>query len=173
MLNSYHIRQANPADAALLSRLGGETFYDAFIAYNREEDIRSYIAQAYHEEKIKENLEKDNIVYFISFIGEQAAGYLKLIRNVEVEYLPHQKVLEIEKIYSLKEYIGRGAGKALMQQAIVYAKAEGFDTLFLGVWEENHRAVNFYKNFGFIVSGHRQFQLGERICDDYLMTLAL
>ena len=60
-----------------------------------------------------------------------------------------------------------------MQQAIAHSQENGFDTLFLGVWQENERAVSFYKKVGFEVFETRQFQLGERLCDDYMMKLKL
>ena len=79
----------------------------------------------------------------------------------------------MEKIYVLGSYFGSGAGKVLMQQAIAHSQENGFDTLFLGVWQENERAVSFYKKVGFEVFETRQFQLGERLCDDYMMKLKL
>ena len=73
----------------------------------------------------------------------------------------------------LKEYLDKKVGKELMLQAINFSKQNNFETLFLGVWQENHRAVNFYKKFGFETFTIRTFQLGETLCDDFLMKLNL
>jgi ribosomal protein S18 acetylase RimI-like enzyme len=58
-----------------------------------------------------------------------------------------------------------------MQYAIDYSRTVHFETLFLGVWKENERAVNFYRKTGFEVFDTRLFQLGSRMCEDYMMKL--
>lgn len=56
---------------------------------------------------------------------------------------------EIISIYFLPEYIDKGYGKQLLEKAVEELKAMGFKTIFLWVLEDNHRARNFYKRFGF------------------------
>jgi hypothetical protein len=43
----------------------------------------------------------------------------------------------------------------------------------LGVWQENERALAFYKKFGFEIFTTRTFMLGKRQCDDFLLKLDL
>ena len=167
------IRKANTNDAKILSELCAKTFYDTFRPFHSEEDIQQYIKKAYALEMITENLTKENIQYFIAFDEEKHVGYSKLIKNVTHEKLPTEKNIELEKIYVLKEYLDKKVGKELMLEAISYSKQNGFETLFLGVWQENHRAVNFYKKFGFENFTTRTFQLGKTLCDDFMMKISL
>ena len=95
-------------------------------------------------------------------------GYIKLLENAKADGL-NGKVMELEKIYVRKEAHGSKIASLLMQQAIDLAKEKGYDYLFLGVWQDNERALSFYKKFGFEIFNTRQFKLGERICDDYLL----
>jgi ribosomal protein S18 acetylase RimI-like enzyme len=60
-----------------------------------------------------------------------------------------------------------------MEHALEFALENECDTMFLGVWEENHRAVAFYKKYGFEVFATRTFKLGSNLCDDFLMRLSL
>jgi len=167
------IRPANINDAIILAELGAKTFYETFREFHTEEDMQQYIQKAYSVDLITENLSKENIQYFIAFDEEKPIGYLKLIKNVTHEKLISQKNIELEKIYVLKEYLDKKVGKELMLQAFNFSKQNNFETLFLGVWQENHRAVNFYKKFGFETFTIRTFQLGETLCDDFLMKLNL
>ena len=167
------IRTANINDAKVLTELGAKTFYDTFRPHQSEEDLQQYIKKAYELNVITENLTKENIQYFIASDEEKPAGYSKLIKNVTHEKLATQKNIELEKIYVLKEYLDKKVGKELMVEAISFSKQNGFETLLLGVWQENHRAIDFYKKFGFESFTTRTFQLGKTVCDDFMMKLSL
>ncbi len=167
------IRPANTNDANILAELGAKTFYETFREFHTEKDMQQYIKKAYSVELMTENLSKESIQYFIAFDEDKPIGYLKLIKDASHEKLASEKNIELEKIYVLKEYLDKKVGKELMLQAINFSKQNNFETLFLGVWQENHRAVNFYKKFGFETFTIRTFQLGETLCDDFLMKLNL
>lgn len=170
---TVQIQKATQNDALVLAELGAKTFYDTFRPHNTEEDMQTYIKKAYAVDLIKENLLNPNLVYFIAYDAETPIGYAKLIKHATNEKLPNTKNIEIEKIYVLKEYFDKKAGKELMLSCIHFSKKELFDVLFLGVWQENERAIRFYKNFGFETFTTRTFQLGQQLCDDFLMKLVL
>lgn len=60
---------------------------------------------------------------------------------------------EIISIYFLPEYMGKGYGRCLLEQAVEALKAMGFKRIFLWVLEDNHRARHFYEKYGFENSG--------------------
>ncbi len=60
---------------------------------------------------------------------------------------------EIVSIYFLPEYMGKGYGKDLLEQAVKELKTMGFQTVFLQVLEDNHRARHFYEKCGFKYGG--------------------
>jgi ribosomal protein S18 acetylase RimI-like enzyme len=165
---AFDIRPAQLNDADMLSELGGTTFYHTFRPYNTEEDITQYIAKAYAPQVISENLSNRSIAYYVAFHQQKPVGYIKLIHHASYG-LVTERAVELEKIYILSDYFGSGLAQQLMNQAVLHGKEQGFKTLFLGVWQENERAVNFYKKNGFEVFDTRQFQLGNRLCDDYMM----
>lgn len=168
-----HIRQATVADADVLAQLGATTFYDTFHTFQTEEDMRKYLAHTYTSEKLKANLLNPDVFYYLAEDGNKAVGYVKLLLHVNVEQMPGARVVEMEKIYVLQDYLGTGVGKKLMQQSIVAAVHEKFEWMYLGVWQHNTRAIEFYKQFGWEVFGVRKFQLGDNIEDDFIMRLKL
>lgn len=60
---------------------------------------------------------------------------------------------EIVSIYFLPEYMGKGYGKPLLEQAVEELKTMGFQTVFLRVLEDNNRARLFYEKYGFKYGG--------------------
>jgi ribosomal protein S18 acetylase RimI-like enzyme len=73
----------------------------------------------------------------------------------------------------LKDQWGSGAGKMLMDHAIRFAREQGFTCMFLGVWQENKRALRFYEKAGFEIFSTRSFKLGSTLCDDFLLKVDL
>ena len=55
-----------------------------------------------------------------------------------------------------------------MNAAIDAARARGAQTLWLGVWERNPRAVAFYEKYGFTRVGEHTFMLGDDAQTDWL-----
>jgi len=167
------VRVANKNESQILSSLAADTFYETFKPYNTEEDIQAYIKKAYNTDTLSKQLAAVHDYYFaIAFIGDKPIGYIKMILDASHLALKG-KTIELEKIYVLKSSWDTKCGAALMQHAIDFCKSLGAQNLFLGVWEENHRAVAFYQKFGFNTFATRQFQLGSRLCDDYMMNLIL
>jgi len=153
---------------ALLAEIGGNTFYETFANDNSEADMQAYIDKTYNLKQVAENLLNPSIIYFVAYGLNQVLGYIKLIENSNAAGL-NGKAMELEKIYVRKQAHGSQVASMLMQQAIDLAKEKGYEHLFLGVWQDNERALAFYKKFGFNIFNTRQFNLGERICDDYLL----
>ena len=171
-ISSIKLVQCQWKHHALLAEIGGSTFYETFRADNTEEDMQAYIAKTYNLKQVIANLNEPNIHYYVAYGLNQNLGYIKLIENIKAEGLSG-KVMELEKIYVRKEAHGSLVASVLMQQAIDLAKEKGNDYLFLGVWQENERALAFYKKFGFDIFNTRTFKLGERICEDFLLRKVL
>jgi ribosomal protein S18 acetylase RimI-like enzyme len=77
--------------------------------------------------------------------------------------------IELVRLYVSRESLGTGVGAALMQACIGEAMQRGYKTLWLGVWEHNHRAQAFYRKWNFQEAGTHLFQLGDDPQTDILM----
>jgi ribosomal protein S18 acetylase RimI-like enzyme len=56
-----------------------------------------------------------------------------------------------------------------MQACFNHARQAGHETIFLGVWDKNDRAIAFYRKCGFDVVGSHAFQMGDETQNDLLM----
>ncbi len=165
------ITQATVDDASLLTDLSYTTFWDAFAHHpkNAPDDLSHYMRQAFNAEQIAAELAAPNSIFLIASVNQKPAGYAKLIvDNIELG-ITADKPIELARLYSHQEYIGKGVGQDLMNACFERALVENRDVMWLGVWEYNPRAQRFYEKNGFRIVGKHVFQLGEDPQTDLLM----
>lgn len=158
--------------AAMLAEIGASTFDETFSPFHPAKDMEAYIEKTYTLAQLKKNLLNPYIQYYAAYNEKGDCGYIKLLDDVQAEGL-EGRVMELEKIYVRQWAQGSGVASLLMNKAIELGRKQGYDYLFLGVWQENKRALAFYKKMGFEVFNTRTFQLGDEMCDDFLLKLAL
>ena len=169
MNESIRIRPATMNDARLLAELGAKTFHDTFRPSNTGEDMELYLANNFSTEQLEGELKEEGTIFIIAEDEDKAVGYAKMRRPEEPEGLNESNQIEIERIYSSKEYIGKAVGKTLMEGCLDIAKKAGHKVAWLGVWEHNLRAISFYEKWGFIQFGTHPFLLGTDLQTDILM----
>jgi diamine N-acetyltransferase len=165
------VRQATLDDAKLLTDLSFTTFWDAFAHHpkNAPDDLAHYMRQAFSLEQIEAELVDEKNVFLIAEIDNKAAGYAKLVIDNIEPGITAELPIELARLYSHQEYIGKGVGQDLMNACFERAKNHDHDVMWLGVWEYNPRAQRFYEKNGFRVVGKHVFQLGADPQTDLLM----
>jgi diamine N-acetyltransferase len=163
------IRSASLDDAQLLAELSARTFHDTFASFNTEEDINSYIGENFNAGQITVELQERGTTFLLAQQDGSAIGYAKLKKREQSEGLSEENTIEIERIYSSKEYLGKGVGQRLMEACLTLATQRGYKVIWLGVWEYNPRAISFYKKWGFEEFGSHPFVLGKDVQTDLLM----
>lgn len=168
-MSELQIRRAADEDAALIAEISRETFYDSFAAQNTAEDMALFMEQQFATELLIKEVADETNIFFLTFFGDTPAGYIKLKPGTHPEITDTGAALEICRFYARKTFIGKGIGKAMMQHAIQYAEDNAYPTIWLGVWEHNKRAIDFYHSFGFQKFSEHDFILGNDIQRDWLM----
>ena len=171
MNNTINIREANNEDIETLVQIARKSFYDTFARFpeNSPEDLQSYLDKHYTREALTADLAETNVAYFVAEIDGRLVGYAMLKRNSREEGITGKNPIELCRLYNLQEFIGKGIGKALMLKCLEFGKEKGHDTLWLGVWENNNLAINFYRKFGFEKCGEHVFLFGDDPQTDWLM----
>lgn len=150
-----------------------QTFVETFAPVNTAESMERYVAEKLTREKLLTELNCiDSVFYFVK-VDSQNAGYLKLNFNEAQNELKEAQGLEIERIYVLQAFQGQKLGLFLMDQAIETAKSQGKTYVWLGVWEHNKKAIQFYQKKGFVAFDSHEFMLGNEIQLDLMMRLEL
>jgi len=167
------IQKADIQDFDILLSLGIETFSETFSAHNTAENMKKYISESFAPQKLSWEINEPGAVFFLLRLDEKPIGYLKLnFGNAQTE-LKDPEAMEIERIYVLKEFHGKKFGKQLLEKAIQLATERGLKYVWLGVWEENKRAINFYLKHNFTRFDQHFFTVGDDIQTDIMMRLTI
>jgi diamine N-acetyltransferase len=162
-------RYATIEDAEMIADLSRETFYDTFAAQNSAEDMDIFMNQVFTKEKLIEEVGEERHIFIIAETSDRVVGYAKLREGNNHEGLGDLPAIEISRIYSIKDVIGKGVGSTLMAECIRAAHEIGKRIIWLGVWEKNESAIRFYERWGFEKFAEHEFVLGNDIQTDWLM----
>ena len=170
-MNPIEIKKVTINDILQLQKIGKQTFYEAFSTENSEENMTQYLKEAFSIEKLTTEFSNNNTEFYFAIVDKNVIGYLKLNFGQAQTELQDEKALEIERIYVLKAFYGTGIGQTLYEKAISSAREKKMDSIWLGVWEKNLRAINFYKKNKFIEFDTHIFKLRNDEQTDLMMEL--
>lgn len=158
---------------AQLRRISIQTFMDTYGQFNTSENVKVHIATAFNEKQLRSELQDPEVSYFFAYHTDSLVGYLKLnVGKAQTEPMA-SSYLEIERIYVINDFKGKGLGGLFIELAKEQAIALGKTVVWLGVWEKNPKAVAFYEHMGFEKSGTHTFTVGTEDQTDFVMTLTL
>lgn len=163
------IRLCNLDDLTELQKISVETFVDTFAADNNPADLQEYLSEAYGFGKLKEEMINPESRFFFIYWADSLAGYLKLNTGRAQTEMSDSNNLEVERIYIRKEFKRLGLGRQLLDYAFEVAAKENRESIWLGVWEKNTNALQFYRAFGFEKVGAHDFIVGEDKQTDLIM----
>ena len=156
-------------DIEQLQIIGRETFSETFSSSNTKENIAKYLADGFSIEKLTEELNNEHSEFYFAVIDDKVVGYLKLNFGSSQSEIQDSISLEIERIYVLQQYHGKKVGQVLYEKAMQVAEDKKVDYVWLGVWEENPRAIRFYQKNGFVEFDKHIFRLGDDEQTDIMM----
>lgn len=172
-MQNITIQKVTSREIDQLQKIGRETFSETFSSSNTEENMKQYLEEGFSVEKLTNELNNENSEFYFALSETNVIGYLKINFGASQTELKGESSLEIERIYVLKEFHGKKIGQVLYEKAIEIAKQKKSDYVWLGVWEENPRAISFYKKNGFVEFDKHIFKLGDDEQTDIMMKLKI
>lgn len=168
------IVRAKEEDIPALSKLCADTFRETFRHDNTEEELQAFFDETYNHNILKSELGHSESETYLAYVEDKLAGYLKVNwGDAQTEY-ELENAFEVQRLYVLKDYHGQGVGKALFEKALRIAESGDFAWAWLGVWEKNYKAQDFYKSYGFEKFGEHQFIVTPEKADiDWLLKKSL
>ncbi|MGN7787748.1 GNAT family N-acetyltransferase [Niabella sp. 22666] len=166
-------RKVTISDIAALQEIGRKTFYETFAANNTAGNMEQYLEEGFSEHKLAAELNNEHSLFYFALLGGRIIGYLKVNLGMSQTELQDSDSLEIERIYVLQEFQGKKVGQVLYEKAIELALHYKVDYIWLGVWEENKKAIGFYTKNGFVPFDRHIFKLGDDEQTDIMMKKTL
>ena len=160
-------RDATAADLPAIDNVFRTSFCDTFAHLYRAEDLEQFLSkftpQAWAEEH-----GQPGYAFRLAEVHGEVVGFVKLgPSSLPVE--SSRRSVELRQIYVMKEHHGSGVARALTDWAIVEARDQGFEELYLTVYVDNHRARRFYDRYGFEPVGRYDFMVGTHADEDIIM----
>jgi len=172
-MENIHLRQATINDLEVVQQIGRQTFTETFASVNTEANMNQYLQEGFAEARLTAELSNPHSSFYLAELYSQVIGYLKLNFGPSQTELKEDTAVEIERIYVLQAFHGKKVGQLLYEKALQIAKQSNVDYIWLGVWEENARALQFYKKNGFVAFDKHLFKLGNEEQTDIMMKLLL
>ncbi len=172
-MNSIIISRVGVNDVEQLQAISRSTFAQTFNEHNDAEDMKAYLDTSFATDKLTAEISNPNSEFYFAIDNEIIIGYLKINTGSAQTENKDANAFEIERIYVDQAYLGKKIGQLLFEKAIDLAKVKKASYVWLGVWEENHRALAFYKKNGFIPFDKHIFRLGNDEQTDIMMKLKL
>ncbi|MDQ1914067.1 GNAT family N-acetyltransferase [Paenibacillus sp. GD4] len=157
----------------ILQEISTETFNETFKHLNSPENMKAYLEKAFNSKQLEKELSNSSSEFFFIYYKEELAGYLKINWNDAQSEQMGDESLEIERIYIRHNYQRKGLGKYLINKAREIATKENKKMIWLGVWEKNEKAIDFYEKEGFVRTGAHSFYMGDEEQIDLIMTKTL
>ncbi|MFY0256260.1 GNAT family N-acetyltransferase [Chitinophaga sp. 30R24] len=172
-MNNILIVPAITAEIELLQQLAKQTFEESFAQYNTEENMKQYIQEKFSIAQLSAEMSNPDSEFYFAMLKTEPVGYMKLnFRTAQAE-LFNSRAVELERIYVLQSHQGKQIGQQLFNQAVNACQEVQAPFLWLGVWEHNAKAIDFYKKNGLEAFEKHAFKLGAETQTDILMRVSL
>ena len=169
------VRAALLSDAESIAKLGGHVFAHTFGHSVTPDDLQAFLTETYTPPAISAELShQDKTTLVVTDDTGVIKGFATLTRNSTepcVESLEDK--VELQRLYVDLSAHRQGVGSMLMRSMEEIATGEGFRNMWLGVWDENHKAMRAYEKWGYKVVGDHDFTVGDIVQTDLIMTKAL
>ncbi len=167
------IRLATAHDAAALAALAERTFRDTFAAQNSAHNMNQHCRTHYGADMQAAEIARDDLVTLVADVAGTLVAYAQLRLAAAPACVPGARPGEIQRFYVDRPWHGQGIAHTLMAACLQALTEQGCDTVWLGVWEHNPRAIAFYRRHGFTEVGEHCFALGDDPQRDILLARAL
>lgn len=171
---THRIRKATANDAGALAGLAALTFPLACPPSSSPEDVAAHLAGTLSERHFEGYLADPEVTILVIDVDGALLGYSLLVdrpaRDPDVTAsLTLLPSTELSKCYVHPDHHGLGAAAELMRASVQAAADAGSAGMWLGVNNENGRAVRFYEKSGFRKVGTKTFTVGTSLEHDFVM----
>jgi diamine N-acetyltransferase len=167
------IRHASTDDIDLLCHLGATTFRETYRPISDAAELEDYVGRQFTPPKVQAWLRDPRARTLLAFAAGAPAGYAHVRAAPVPECVPDREAIELSRLYLLASAQGTGLGGALMDAALAQVVSLGGRTVWLGAYDRNLKALEFYARRGFARAGTHEFEFGGQIHADPVLIRAV
>ncbi len=164
-MHALSIREATMGDIPAIRHIAHHTWPVAYGQLLSQEQLTYMLDLMYSEQSLTDQINKGHRFYLAELDGNPH-GFASVSDEGQHRF-------KLNKLYVLPDTQKTGAGKALLQQTITYAKQHNGLQLFLQVKKDNP-SKGFYEKQGFEVIDEVDLDIGNGyFMNDFIMALEL
>lgn len=154
------ICRGRAADAAELAEFAARTFEETYSAENKPEDMRAHADENFSPSHQAAELADPAMITILSRSSGELVAYAQIRRSTPPSCVTHAVPIELHRLYVDRRAHGSGLAAKLVQA--IHQAAYEFEGrhIWLSVWEQNARAISFYKKVDFVDVGSTFFMVG-------------
>ena len=133
-MTTVEIRPLQLGDCDKIGPLLREIWLDAYHGIQTDEELLERSYEVHTPELIAQEIDNPNTCSVVAVVDDRIVGHAR-------SDLCGEKV-DIFRLYVLREFYGRGIGKAMLREVETYFDPK-YD-VWIEVYEDNKRAVDFY-----------------------------
>lgn len=149
--NNMTIRACTTADLDLVTRVLLQSYRETYL-YLWYDDGESYIQANFNAERLNAELSDPNAAFFLAYDEQTPVGVIKVNINSALGSYSADSALELERIYFIKEALGKGMGTEAVDFVENFARQRNKSIVWLKAMDSS-AAVKFYLKKHFRITG--------------------
>lgn len=145
------IKKAGLADMSELRDIGVRSYLPHYTHLWKEGGVDWYLNRCFGNGGLQNDLSDENIEYYIISGESLAVGILKLVLQKPLPDSKIENALYLEKIYFIKEWTGRGAGREVIQFTLDRAGKLNRNCVWLMAMDTADKPISAYQKAGFVI----------------------
>ena len=159
-IEDIKIGHGSVVDAAELAAFAGRTFEEAFAANNNPDHLQAHLVATYGPTQQAAELADPSVVTILARLGQELVAYAQVRQSSPPPCVDHAAPVELHRFYLDSRVHGTGLASRLMRAVHRASEELQGKHIWLGVWEQNPRAIAFYKRELFVDVGTTYFMVG-------------
>lgn len=167
------IRDARVDDIPTLVTMARGAFRDTYRGLDDPDEIEDYVMTQLTPEYFAPHVGSAASCLLLAVHAGQLLGYALVTQSEPPPCVRAVAPIELARLYLHADVQGQGLGRLLMQAVQARARRFGADAIWLGVYDRNKRAREFYQRWGFVDVGTKAFWFGGVAYQDPVMCAPL
>jgi GNAT superfamily N-acetyltransferase len=158
MRKEINYRQANISDVKKLSILFKQVYIQTYGVEGVSDEYANFITKQFSEERLQELINQHSDFLIVAEYKGNLVGVAEIEFNKKSP-VGNLIATELNKLYILEWFCGQGIGYSLLAETEKIVREKGLNEMWLWVYEENYRAIQFYERQNFVCIGNAPFQM--------------
>ena len=122
--------------------------YNEHYTYLWFDEGRNYVKNSFNTEQLAKEMDDKNAIFFVVLMDGSPVGFVKLNIDKSIDSYTADEALELERIYFIRDVVGKGLGKETLSMITTFAKDQEKKVIWLKAMKGGE-AQGFYEKQGF------------------------